>query len=213
MIVPWHTDEAFVSLYDRAVLKTLVSRDRCHVLYQLAQQAARQPGDVAEVGVYRGGSAYLIAKVIAAGSNRIHLFDTFTGMPPTDRKKDPYHSEGNFNDTSLDSVKTFLSECENVEYHPGFFPKTAEPVAMKRFSLVHVDVDIYKSVCDCCLFFYDRLLPGGFMVFDDYGFLRTPGAKQAVDAFFLDKPEYPCYLPTGQCLIVKAPFGEKDTAR
>jgi O-methyltransferase len=205
MIVPWHTDEKFVPLYNRTVLRTLVSIERCHILYQLALQAAGQPGDVAEIGVYRGGKAYLLAKTIATGKNRLHLFDTFEGMPPTDRQKDPFHHEGNFSDTSLESVKEFLSDCDNVAYYPGFFPETATPVASTRFSLVHVDADIYKSVHDCCSFFYDRLLPGGFMVFDDYGFLRTPGSKEAVDDFFLEKPEYPCYLPTGQCLVVKAP--------
>ena len=41
------------------------------------------------------------------------------------------------------------------------------------------------------------------MIFDDYGFLTCPGAKQAVDTFFSDRPEAPIYLPTGQCIVVK----------
>jgi O-methyltransferase len=41
------------------------------------------------------------------------------------------------------------------------------------------------------------------MVFDDYGFLTCPGAKKAVDEFFSDKREYPCYLPTGQAIVTK----------
>jgi O-methyltransferase len=41
------------------------------------------------------------------------------------------------------------------------------------------------------------------MVFDDYGSLSCPGAKTAIDEFFADKPEYPCYLLTGESLVIK----------
>lgn len=41
------------------------------------------------------------------------------------------------------------------------------------------------------------------MVFDDYGFLGYPGAKQAVDEFFTERIESPIYLPTGQCVVIK----------
>jgi O-methyltransferase len=201
-IEPFLTDETFAALYATIEARTVVSRRRCHILYQLAQQAVGQPGEIVEVGVYRGGTAFLLAKAVA-GKKRIHLFDTFAGMPDTDPQKD-LHNAGDFNDTSLQSVREFLSECDNVDIYPGFFPATATPVASRQFSLVHVDVDIYRSVLDCCLFFYDRMPAGGFMVFDDYGFLSCPGTKEAVDEFFHDKPECPCYLPTGQALVVKA---------
>jgi O-methyltransferase len=201
-LAPFLTDPIFAALFDRVETRTLSARRRCHILYQLAQQASGQPGDVAEVGVYRGGTAYLLAKAIAAGKKRIHLFDTFEGMPETDPDKD-VHQAGDFSDTSLQSVQEYLSECDNVAIYPGFFPETAAPVSSLRFSLVHIDVDIYRSVLDCCSFFYGRMTQGGFMVFDDYGFLSCPGAKEAVDSFFSDKPEYPCYLPTGQSLVVK----------
>lgn len=39
------------------------------------------------------------------------------------------------------------------------------------------------------------------MIFDDYGFASCPGARMAVDEFFRDKPDRPCYLPTGQCVV------------
>jgi O-methyltransferase len=68
---------------------------------------------------------------------------------------------------------------------------------------VHIDVDIYQSVSDCCAFFYPRMLAGAIMILDDYGFVTCPGVKPAVDAFLADKPETPVYLPTGQCMIVR----------
>ena len=64
-------------------------------------------------------------------------------------------------------------------------------------------MDIYKSVIDCCEFIYPRLLKGGVLIFDDYGFRSCPGAKKAVDYFFRDKIEVPLILPTGQAIIFK----------
>ena len=88
-------------------------------------------------------------------------------------------------------------------FYQGTFPKTAGPIENLTFCFVHIDVDIYKSVMDCCTFFYPRMEKCGIMIFDDYGFLSCPGAKMAVDEFFYDKPEKPCYLPTGQCIIIR----------
>jgi hypothetical protein len=53
------------------------------IIYQLARQALRLPGEVAEVGVYKGGSAYLMAAIFDP-DKPIHLFDIFAGMPPVD---------------------------------------------------------------------------------------------------------------------------------
>jgi O-methyltransferase len=70
-----------------------------------------------------------------------------------------------------------------------------------RLAFAHVDVDIYQSVLDCCRFIMPRMLRGGFVVFDDYGFPSCPGARQAVDGFFRDRPERPLMLPTGQAVV------------
>jgi len=48
---------------------------------------------------------------------------------------------------------------------------------------------------------------GGFF-FDDYGFPTCPGARQAVDEFFADKPEVPLVLPTGQAIVIKCSWLE-----
>lgn len=198
----WENDEHFMDSMSFVEGHTLVDDVRCFILYQLGRQAASIPGDVAEVGVYKGGTAMLLSRTFAATGKDVHLFDTFLGMPPTDPEKD-LHRAGDFSDTSLDAVKDYLSEFDNVKFYPGRFPDTAAGLRDNRFAMTHIDVDIYQSVNDCMEFFYPRLAPGGIMVFDDYGFVTCPGAKQAVDEFFAEKPEWPCYLPTGQCVVIK----------
>lgn len=201
-ILLWDTDEVFVSLLKEIKGRAVVGRRGCFMLYQLVKHAISMDGDIAEVGVYKGGTAKLIAKTIAGTTKTLHLFDTFLGMPPTDITKD-IHKEGDFSDAPLNEVKAYLKDCGNVRFYPGFFPATSDSVSNLQFCFVHIDVDIYKSVADCCEFFYPRMVKGGIMVFDDYGSLSCPGAKTAIDEFFVNKPEYPCYLPMGESLVVK----------
>jgi O-methyltransferase len=198
----WSDDNAFCTLAEQIGHRTLIDRTRCFMLYQLALQCRSLEGNVAEIGVYKGGTARLISKVFAETDKTVHLFDTFTGMPPTDKNKD-LHREGDFPDVLLDDVKKFLKDCDNIRLWPGIFPDTASPIMNMRFCFVHIDADIYKSVMDCCRFFYPRMKTGGTMIFDDYGFATCPGAKAAVDEFFSEKLEFPCSLPTGQCIVVK----------
>lgn len=197
----WEEDKDFSRLM-QAIEFTPVTIPRCYFLYQAARQTASLAGDIAEVGVYRGGTARILTETSRPFAKSVHLFDTFEGMPAVDRAKD-IHREGDFSDTSVDSVKKQLGKLDNYVIHQGIFPATADAVETERFSLVHIDVDIYKSVLDCCEFFYPRVTGAGLLVFDDYGSESCPGAKLAVDEFFRDKPETPMYLPTGQCLVVK----------
>lgn len=70
------------------------------------------------------------------------------------------------------------------------------------YCFVHVDVDLYQSAIDCCKYFYRLLVPGGVMIFDDYGFGTCPGVRLAVDEFFKGRHGH-FYIPTGQYVVVK----------
>jgi O-methyltransferase len=199
----WDEDAEFDGLC-RDIEHITLDRVRCYILYQFAKQASALPGNVAEVGVYKGGSARILSQTIASRAQKkvVHLFDTFAGMPATDASVD-FHSAGDFADTSLQAVQSDLRDCHNVRFYQGFFPDTGGAVKNRKFCLAHVDVDIYSSVRDCCLFFYPRMVSRGIILFDDYGFNSCPGARKAVDEFFGSKREKPFYLPTGQCFVVK----------
>lgn len=200
----WDEDAVFNRIYAQVSGYTLLSKQRCFMLYQFARLASVLSGDVAEIGVYKGGTARLLSKTPELTKNRIHLFDTFSGMPETNPERDK-HVAGDFGDTSLEGVKAYLQDCASAHFYQGIFPATAQPVAELQFCFVHIDVDIRSSVSACCTFFYPRVVPGGIVVFDDYGDISCPGAKDAVEEFFASKREKPVYLPTGQCVAVKLP--------
>ncbi len=157
--------------------------------------------------MYRGGTAYLLASMLgesARPDTALHLFDTFSGMPDTAVPERDWHKPGDLADTSAAEVGSFLAGFPRVALHPGVIPSTFDAVRDRRFAFVHVDVDLYPSTWDCCAFFYERLVRGGILVCDDYGFADFErAAKRAVDTFFADKPEAPLALHTGQCLVIK----------
>lgn len=184
--------------------KTLLGVDRLYLLYQFCRYASLLEGEVAECGVYQGGSAKLLASVFNhfAPHKKIFLFDTFEGMPETDPLRD-LHKKGDFSDTSFDHIKQFLNDCNNTSIYKGLFSENFSNIKNYRFSLVHIDCDIYDSVKECCEFFYSKMTRGGVAIFDDYGFASCPGTKIAVDEFFNNKSEKVIVLPTKQSLLIK----------
>ncbi len=181
--------------------RSLVPLQAKYVFYCLALDATRRcTGDAAECGVYRGGTAKILAEIVP--DRPIHLFDTFTGMPETDPLRD-LHKAGDFSDTSLDDVRSYLAGHSNINIVSGLIPQTLELVKDRAFSFVHIDLDIYSAITSACNFFYPKLQPGGIMLFDDYGYPSCPGARAAVDEFFSGKPETIMASLTGQCSIRK----------
>jgi O-methyltransferase len=183
--------------------------DRCYILHQLLKRSLHLNGDVVECGVYVGSTAQLLAATMSRYDKQkrfLHLFDSFEGMPEISNPDRDYHSEGDFNDTSLLEVQKRLKKYESIcKYYPGFIPNTLVGVeSISTYSFVHIDVDIYQSVVDCLDWFYPKLVAGGIIVFDDYGFYpyRYAG-KAAADAFFRDLPEDIIALPTGQAIVMK----------
>jgi O-methyltransferase len=198
---PWLGAEA-ERLYAIAAPRTLVSRDRCYVLQTLLRQSLALPGDVWECGVYKGGTAAMMATMLReAGSPKaLHLFDTFCGMPETDAKRD-LHRQGDFDDTSLAAVREFVPDAV---FHVGFIPDTFAGLSDERIALAHVDLDLYQSVSDALAFIWPRLSTGGFVVFDDYGYPSCPGARAAVDHFYAKTSTVPLCLHTGQAIVFKS---------
>lgn len=203
---PWLGDGDFKKYYELAAPRSLVSPDRCYVLWILLRQALNLSGDIWECGVYKGGTAAMMAAVIrdsAQSDKKLFLFDTFQGMPETNSKKD-LHRKGDFGDTSEEAVRDYVGGGGGVILRKGFIPDTFRGLELARITFAHVDLDIYRSILDSLDFIWPRLTLGGFIVFDDYGFPSCPGARAAVDEFFASSACIPLCLPTGQAVVFKA---------
>ena len=179
-------------------VEMLLSDDEASRIYWAVKSTERINGEIAEVGVYQGGSAKLICE--AKKDKNLHLFDTFEGLPKSTEIYESQLREGEMK-ASLENVKQYLAGYRNVYFYKGVFPETAQAVEGKRFSLVHLDVDLYKGTSDCLKFFYPRMSKGGIIMSHDYPSMG--GVKKAFDEFFKDKPEPIIRVSNNQCLIVK----------
>ncbi len=158
---------------------TLVDYPRLKIIAESLDKTNHLHGEIAEIGVYKGGTAYLIA---SNTHKQVHLFDTFEGMPEVNEHD--LHHKGDFADTSLEAVAGLLKDFSNIRLYKGLFPDTVTlDVKYASYSFVHIDVDIYQSVKDCLEFFSYRMVPGGIIVLDDYNAPSCPGAKLATDEF------------------------------
>ena len=165
-------------------------------------------GDIAEAGVWKGGSAKFIlneADKITTKRKFFYLFDSFEGMKITDKRLDK-HKVSNFSDTSLIAVKKFLtlSESKKIKcvFRPGWIPDSFAGLR-GQYSFVHIDLDLYEPIKHSLEFFYKRLVKHGIILMDDYGFASCPGAKKAADDFCKKYGVEIFVLHSGQSIIMK----------
>jgi O-methyltransferase len=170
--------------------------------------ASNIKGDIVEIGVYKGFTAKLIHYYIPERS--LHLFDTFEGFTDksviSEQKNINYQIQAShFSDTALDMVKRHISpKNNNICFYKGYFPDSIpDHFATLRFAFVHLDADLYEPTIEGLKFFYPRMSEKGMIVIHDYN--AWPGARKAVDEFFLHRKELPIPMPdkSGSALIIK----------
>ena len=162
-------------------------------------------GDMAEVGVYKGNTAFLLAQTARKAGRTAYLFDTFEGFQKADLTGVDAGRPIEFSDTSLSAVRSFVG-TKNVEFVSGRFPESIANVRDDlHFSIVHIDCDLYQPFYASLVYFYPRLARGGFLIMHDYSGLAWQGVEKAVDEFFVDKPEKIVPIPdkSGTAVIRK----------
>ena len=92
-----------------------------------------------------------------------------------------------------------------INVYRGWIPDRFAEIQDHRFAFAHIDVDLYQPTRDSLEFMFPRLLPGGAIVVDDYGYSQFPGAQKAVNEF-LESTDYHMFyeMPLGSCFIIKA---------
>ncbi|MEO8901663.1 MAG: TylF/MycF/NovP-related O-methyltransferase [Polyangiaceae bacterium] len=201
--IGWWLDPAFNDYLRRFGELDGMNGDRKWMLFQLCRMSHSIPGDTAECGVFRGASSYLICLANDGTGKRHHLFDSFEGLSAPGSRDGRYWTAGALA-CSLHDVQERLERFADVnDYHEGWIPDRFPRVADRRFSFVHVDVDLEQPTGDSALFFYERLNPGGIFLCDDYGFSSCPGATVALDEFLSNKPEKMVALSGGGGFFIK----------
>jgi O-methyltransferase len=208
---PWNSSREFLSAYQLIQPNTLVDIYRCWELWTLVGQVSkREKGGILEVGVWRGGTGALMAKsaLLAGSQEPVYLCDTFEGVVKAGSRDTDYKG-GEHSDTSQRVVEDLLRTLDitNARILKGIFPdQTAhliDPGA--RFRLCHIDVDVYQSAKDVMAWIWDRMVPGGIVVYDDYGFRACEGIAKYVNEQAAETDRLVLHNLNGHGIVVKLP--------
>lgn len=205
-ISPGEAVKLFPVLGRRQLLKRFLAH------HELFLKTLHIPGDIAELGVFRGlglftWANFLETYCIGDRTKTVWGFENwkgFTEIAPEDGEDLPQthkHAGGfspaRFQEELLAAIKIFDQDRfipwkpriklvnGDIEFSTKEFVQTHPGV---RFSLIHFDCDLYKPTKAALEAFWDRLSIGGIMLFDEYSIPEWPGETQAVDEFFRDKP-------------------------
>jgi hypothetical protein len=202
-------DEALIQTFiEKIEGYTLVTYDGLCELANIVRycETAGIPGDYVELGAYKGGCIAMMAMCnlhYGKERRRIHAFDSFEGLPqPVQQDLDPFFDSLYKIDDSqkkgeltaikaVDAGEEFLQRImAEVDYpkdklliHKGWFQDTVPPAApsIPDIAVLRLDGDLYESYMVPLQHLYDRVVPGGFIIIDDWIF---KGCREAIADFF-----------------------------
>lgn len=185
---------------------SMTSPERLNAFILATRYIARHniPGDIVECGVWRGGSMQACARTLLSvgeDERELYLFDTYEGMtPPTaeDLRRDGRPARELLDAQGKDRPIWAVASLEDVQAGFGHVPYPKERVhyvrgrvedtvpgqAPEQIAILRLDTDWYASTKHELEHLYSRLVSGGVLLIDDYGYWQ--GSRQAVDEF-LDK--------------------------
>jgi rfaE bifunctional protein nucleotidyltransferase chain/domain len=141
-------------------------------------------GDVADLGAYRGGTSLILRRL--RPDKYLHVFDTWAGTPIDDDLC--HHKRGEWV-AKLGDCKAVVGKSELTYYHEGVFPYSPELMKLlgldeRQYCFVYVDMDTYQATRDAIALFWPRLVAGGKLFFDDFGWAACSGVLKAVREVF-----------------------------
>jgi len=206
---PWNKDHLFQAMFASIKGFTLVDKYRCFELWKLIEQVSKlENGSIIEIGVWRGGTGALIAKQAknCQIKDTVFLCDTFTGVVKAGAE-DSVYVGGEHADTSRQAVEELIftrMSLDNVEILEGIFPdQTGYRVEGMRFRFCHIDVDVYQSAKDVVDWIWDKMVPGGLIVYDDYGFGGCEGIRKHVEEQMMCRDRFVVHNLNGHAIILK----------
>lgn len=185
--------------YEFALSFTLNSKTLIHttilgtwLFLELLNRLNEIKGSIAEVGAFEGGNCLCALQFMAKlNSKNFYIIDSFEGFPELSKNDPQNFSKGDYNiETTFQKIQDTFAVFSEAKVIKGFVPEAFNKIPQgENFSLVFYDCDIYQPAIDTFDFFWNKIIPGGYMLIHDYeteegGFA---GVKQAADEFFKDK--------------------------
>ena len=203
----YRNEPEFLELLTMCKPYTMTSVERMYALYKATLYVLENKiqGDFVECGVWRGGSAMLVAKMLQTRNitdRQLYLYDTFEGMSaPTsndldfrgknaavlleqnaDQKETSVWCLADLNEVQHNMGLTGYRK-ENIHYVQGKVEDTIPSTVPKNgIALLRLDTDWYESTWHELVHLYPMLVSNGVLIIDDYG--HWEGCRKAVDEYF-----------------------------
>ena len=173
---------------------------RTHTLCWAAESCLSVQGDYVECGIYEGYSMAVVLRYLAGlPGRRLYLYDLFDPSGGTgEGHRLPAHAPQLY-----ERVRARFRDQHNVSVTRGKVPDVLAEIAPQRVAFLHIDMNNADAERGALEVLFDRVSPGGMIVFDDYGWTGYRDQKQAADTFMRDRGLSVLELPTGQGLVVK----------
>ncbi len=207
---PWKTDGLFKKVFSMASNATLHDECQIYGLWKLVEQSAKlKDGNLIEIGVWRGGSGAVIAQQAknCGIKEKVYLCDNFKGNVKVGVNDDPFYKGGDHADTSRQMVEELVFnqlKLDNVEILEGIFPEeTGHQVEGLKFRFCHSDFGVYQASKDVLDWVWDKIIPGGMVVFSDFGHYACDGTVKLIEEEMNKKDRLVVCNLDGSAILVK----------
>ena len=171
------------------------------------QETRDVPGDLVELGVFKGHTTLFVAEYVDFQDwpKTWHLYDTFDGIPAdqVDPGWEKANQETYVGTFSKAEVAASFAHVPNIRVIKGRVPEILSQDCPDRISFLHVDLNNATAEIQALDALFERVSPGGIIVFDDFGWATARAQHDAEKAWFAARGLRILPLPTGQGLFVK----------
>jgi len=176
-------------------------------LYESYKATLGLSGHIADVGIFKGGSSFLFAKLMKIfepnSLSQVHGFDWFEGNQP-DSWEDKIIPGGGVESYSRIQELVAAQKLGNIlKIHKLDLTKELDKFFKEyphlQFKMIFMDAGMYSVVKEALPYFWDRLNVGGHLILDQYNFDIAPGETMALKEILPDRQvkTYPfTWMPT-----------------
>jgi hypothetical protein len=202
---------------------TMVRPDEFKTIFNHHSEISKVDGDIVECGVWRGGFSIFLSHVFQ--DKNVWVCDSYEGFQPIEIAKHSYDKERHTNHVTHNSVGPLAISLEEVQSHfksyglgdeerikflKGFVKDTLPTSGIEKVSLLRIDVDAFSATLETLEELYDKVQPGGYIIFDDSGLYET---LDAIKVFFKQNniPEFLYHPVTNQQLDINLRYTNDDS--